>query len=110
MPIGGTVSGTALNVSAGARSRWANLFSGLVVVVEVLAFSQLVSQVAIPAMAGLLIVAGVQSIKVDRIADIPELRGAPWLFSGYGRRKALVVHSSPCLNATPNRCKAPAAS
>lgn len=70
MPIGGSVSGTALNISSGAKSRWANIFSGLVVVVAVLVFSPAVSQVAIPAMAGLLIVAGVQSIKRERIADV----------------------------------------
>jgi SulP family sulfate permease len=70
MPIGGSVSTTALNVSAGAKSRWANLFSGIVVALAVLLFSQVVSLVAMPAMAGLLIVAGVQSIKTAEIADI----------------------------------------
>jgi sulfate permease, SulP family len=70
MPIGGSVSGTALNVSAGAKSRWANIFSGLLVVLAVLVFSQAVSLVAMPAMAALLIVAGAQSIKRDRIADV----------------------------------------
>ena len=70
MPIGGSVSGTALNVSSGARSRWANVFSGLIVVSAVLLFSRAVSLVAMPAMAGLLIVAGFQSIKRDRIADV----------------------------------------
>jgi SulP family sulfate permease len=70
MPIGGSVSGTALNVSSGAKSRWANIFSGLIVVAVILLFSQAVSLVAMPAMAGLLIVAGFQSIKSDRIADV----------------------------------------
>lgn len=70
MPIGGSVSATALNISSGARSRWANVFSGLVVVVAVLVFSPAVSQVAMPAMAAVLIVAGFQSIKWNRIADI----------------------------------------
>lgn len=70
MPIGGSVSGTALNVSSGARSRWANVFSGLIVVAAVLLFSRAVGLVAMPAMAGLLIVAGFQSIKRDRIADV----------------------------------------
>ena len=70
MPIGGSVSGTALNISSGARSRWANIFSGLLVVLAVLLFSQAVSMVAMPAMAGLLIVAGFQSIKFARIQDI----------------------------------------
>lgn len=70
MPIGGSVSGTALNISSGAKSRLANIFSGLLVVVAVLIFSPLVSLVAMPAMAALLIVAGVQSIKAERIADV----------------------------------------
>jgi SulP family sulfate permease len=70
MPIGGSVSGTALNISSGARSRWANIFSGLLVVLAVLLFSRAVSLVAMPAMAALLIVAGFQSIKQERIADI----------------------------------------
>ncbi len=70
MPIGGSVSATALNISSGAKSRWANVFSGLVVVVAVLVFSPAVSQVAMPAMAAVLIVAGFQSIKWNRIADI----------------------------------------
>jgi SulP family sulfate permease len=70
MPIGGSVSTTALNVSSGAKSRWANVFSGLIVVLAVLLFSQAVSMVAMPAMAGLLIVAGFQSIKSERIHDI----------------------------------------
>ncbi len=70
MPIGGSVSTTALNVSSGAKSRWANVFSGLIVVLAVLLFSQAVSMVAMPAMAALLIVAGFQSIKSERIHDI----------------------------------------
>lgn len=70
IPIGGSVSGTALNISSGAKSRWSNIFSGLLVVLAVLLFSQAVSLVAMPAMAALLIVAGVQSIKSERIADV----------------------------------------
>jgi SulP family sulfate permease len=70
MPIGGSVSGTALNISSGARSRWANVFSGLLVVLAVLLFSRAVGLVAMPAMAALLIVAGAQSINRERIADV----------------------------------------
>ena len=77
MPIGGSVSGTALNVSSGAKSRWANIISGLIVVAAILLFSQAVSLVAMPAMAGLLIVAGFQSIKRDRIADVWSTGWAP---------------------------------
>jgi SulP family sulfate permease len=70
IPIGGSVSGTALNISSGAKSRWANIFSGLLVVAAVLLFSRAVSLAAMPAMAGLLIVAGFQSIKRERFADV----------------------------------------
>ena len=70
MPIGGSVSSTALNVSSGAKSRWANVFSGLVIAAAVLLFSRAVSVVAIPSMAALLIVAGFQSIKRERFADV----------------------------------------
>jgi len=75
--IGGSVSGTALNISSGAKSRWANVFSGLVVVVAVMLFSQAVSMVAMPAMAAVLIVAGFQSIKRDRIADVWDTGWSP---------------------------------
>ena len=83
MPLGGSVSTTALNVSSGARSRWANIFSGLVVVAAVLLFSRAVSLVAMPAMAALLIVAGVQSLKWEEIADV-------W-HTGWGSRAVMLV-------------------
>ena len=62
LPAGGSTSGTALVVSAGARSRWANIFAGLAVVALVLVFANLVEMVAMPALAGLVLVAGVQMI------------------------------------------------
>lgn len=77
MPLGGSVSSTALNVSAGARSRWANVFSGVVIVAVVLLFSQAVSLVAMPAMSALLIVAGIQSIKRAEIMDVWDVGNLP---------------------------------
>ncbi len=79
MPIGGSVASTALNVSAGARSRWANVFAGLVIVVVVLLFSRAVSLVAMPAMAALLIVAGIQSIKKEEVLDVWDIGWGPRL-------------------------------
>jgi SulP family sulfate permease len=79
MPIGGSVASTALNVSAGARSRWANVFAGLVIVVVVLLFSRAVSLVAMPAMAALLIVAGIQSIKREEVLDVWDIGWRPRL-------------------------------
>jgi SulP family sulfate permease len=77
IPMGGSVSSTALNISSGAKSRWANIFSGVLVVLAVLLFSQAVSMVAMPAMAALLIVAGFQSIKSERIQDVWDTGWAP---------------------------------
>ena len=83
MPLGGSVGTSALNVSAGARTRWANFISGLVIVVVVLLFSQAVSYAAMPAMAALLIVAGIQSINVGEVQDVWEV--------GLGPRAVMLV-------------------
>jgi len=69
-PAGGSSSGTALMVSAGAHSRWANIFGGLAVAAAVLLFANQVELVAMPALAGLVIVAGVQMINVNAIQTV----------------------------------------
>ena len=70
IPAGGSGSGTALIVSAGARSRWANIFAGIFVAIIVLLFADLVELVAMPALAGLVIVAGIQMINVIAIQTV----------------------------------------
>jgi sulfate permease, SulP family len=70
IPAGGSSSGTALIVSAGARSRWANIFAGLSVAGIVLLFANLVEMVAMPALAGLVIIAGVQMVNVNAIQTV----------------------------------------
>lgn len=91
MPVGGSVGSTALNISAGAKSRWANIFSGLIVAMAVLLFSRAVSLVAMPAMAGLLIVAGFQSIKRERIQDIWATGWAPRIVMGVTLLLTLII-------------------
>jgi SulP family sulfate permease len=49
MPLGDSVATKALNVSAGARSRWANVFSGLFIVMVVMLFARAVSYAAMAA-------------------------------------------------------------
>jgi SulP family sulfate permease len=66
IPAGGSVSGTVLMVSAGARSRWANILVGLFVALIVLLIAPLVERVPMPALAALLIVAGFQSLRVQQ--------------------------------------------
>jgi SulP family sulfate permease len=70
IPAGGSSSGTALVVSAGAASRWANIFAGLFVALVVLLFANVVELVAMPALAGLVIVAGIQMVNVNAIQTV----------------------------------------
>lgn len=61
MPVGGSMSATSIVTSAGARSRLALVVAGLTIVVAVLLLADAVSYVAMPALAGLLIVVGVRT-------------------------------------------------
>lgn len=67
MPVGGSSSGTAVLMNAGAKSRWANIFAGLFVAAIVLLIPNLVEQLAMPALAGLLIIVGLRLINVEAI-------------------------------------------
>jgi SulP family sulfate permease len=66
IPAGGSVSGTALIMGAGGRSRWSNIFVGLFVALIVLLAGPLVERVPMPALAALLIVAGFQGLRVEQ--------------------------------------------
>lgn len=70
MPAGGSLSGTAIIVNAGAKSRWANIFAGLFVVVAVLLFSNAVGLLPMPAVAGLLIVIGYRIVDFGKIRTV----------------------------------------
>ncbi|WP_085370583.1 SulP family inorganic anion transporter [Leifsonia sp. NCR5] len=70
MPVGGSMSASALLVSAGARTRLSLLISGAVMALVILLASVPVAHTAMPALAGLLIVVGVTSIRPARIAAV----------------------------------------
>lgn len=70
IPAGGSISGTALLAGAGARSRLANISAGLLVALIVLLFAPLVEGVPMPALAALLIVAGVQGLRVPEAVTV----------------------------------------
>jgi SulP family sulfate permease len=70
IPDGGSISGTALIMGAGARSRWTNIFAGLFVAVVVLVAGPLVELVPMPALAALLIVAGFQGLRVQEAITV----------------------------------------
>ena len=70
MPVGGSVGQTALNASAGAVDRWASIFTGIWMLVILVAFSGVVGVVAMPTLAAILIVAAVGSLRVGQIQSI----------------------------------------
>jgi sulfate permease, SulP family len=66
VPAGGSISGTALIMGAGAKSRWTNIIAGVFVAIIVLLAAPLVERVPMPALAALLIVAGFQGLRVQQ--------------------------------------------
>lgn len=70
MPVGGSMSATSLNKAAGARSRLALVIASLVMAAVILVFAGLVGRVAMPALAGLLILVGYRTIKPDDLASV----------------------------------------
>jgi len=75
LPVGGSVGNTALNLTAGARTRWAAISSGIWMLLILVLFSGVVGLVALPTLAAVLIYAGVGSIKPAQIQTI--MRTAP---------------------------------
>lgn len=67
MPVGGSMSGTALVRAAGAKSALANLTAGGVMAVMILALGPVIGYIALPALAALLILVGVRTIKLHEV-------------------------------------------
>ena len=70
MPVGGSASATSLVVSSGARTRLANISAGVVIAIVALLFAGAVGKLALPALAGLLIVIGFEIIKPANIRSV----------------------------------------
>ena len=70
LPVGGSLGGTSVVVGAGARSRWANIFTGLFFAMLILLFGNLVELVAMPAVAAILIFAGYEIIDPVEIMQV----------------------------------------
>ena len=70
MPIGGSVSASALNVSSGARSRWAGVYAGLFVAIALVLFSGAIEKVPLTTVAALLIVAGAGSLRPAAVTEV----------------------------------------
>lgn len=70
MACGGSLSSTALNASAGARTRWAMVLQAVVVLVVVLVFGDLLSLIPMAGLAALLIYSSVLAIKPAAVATV----------------------------------------
>ena len=70
MPVGGSVSASSLNKAAGARTRMSLVIAGAVMAVIILLLGRPIGNVAMPALAGLLIVIGVRTIKPADLASV----------------------------------------
>lgn len=70
MPAGGSLSSTALGVSAGAKTRWASFSMAVVVLIVVLVFSRVLAAIPIAALAALLIYSATLSIKIPLIREV----------------------------------------
>lgn len=70
LPLGGSLGGTGVIMSSGGRSRWANVFLGLFVIAFVLLLGNVVELVAMPTIAAVLIIVGIQIINREEVGDI----------------------------------------
>jgi SulP family sulfate permease len=69
-PVGGSVGQTALNLTAGAKDRWAGILSGVWMLVILVCFSSAVGKVAMTTLAGLLIVAAAHALRPAEVRTI----------------------------------------
>ena len=70
IPVGGSVGQTALNVSVGARTRWAAIWSGIWLLVILALFSGLVAKIAVPTLGAILIFAAIGSLQLGEVRSI----------------------------------------
>ncbi len=70
IPVGGSVGQTAFNVLAGGVGRLSVITSGAWMIIFLVALSGVVGQVAMPTLAALLILAGVQSLKPREVRAV----------------------------------------
>lgn len=70
VPVGGSMSATALNRAAGGQTRRSLLLSALVMVIVVVAFGDVVGDLAMPSLAGLLIVVGIRTVKPEVMLSV----------------------------------------
>jgi sulfate permease, SulP family len=70
MPVGGSASASSLVKEAGAKTKQASLIAGIVMIVAVLALGNIVGYIAMPALAGLLMLVGFRTIKPANVKAV----------------------------------------
>jgi sulfate permease, SulP family len=70
MPCGGSISRTATSVSAGAKTRWANIFAGLALAFFLMTIGRVAEAIPMACLAGLLVYIGFSVLRLDRIARV----------------------------------------
>ncbi len=70
MPVGGSLSASSLNKTAGAKTRQSLIIAGLVMAVAILLLGGVVGRIAMPALAALLMLVGYRTIKPDNIVAV----------------------------------------
>lgn len=77
MPTGGSLSRTAISVSAGAKSRWGGVFAAFWLAVLVVLFAPLAERVPLPVIAGLLTVIAAEII-IGRRHSVAVILRSSW--------------------------------
>jgi SulP family sulfate permease len=77
MPVGGSMSASSLVASAGAKTRTAAFFAAGIMAVVIVLFGGIIELVAMPSLAGLLIVVGVGTIRPSRIISVAKTGTVP---------------------------------
>jgi sulfate permease, SulP family len=94
IPAGGSVGQTALNVSVGARTRWAGILSGVWMLLIVLLVPGLVGRVPMTVLAALMILAGLSAL------DFREARSI-WATGGAARWSILATFAATLVLSVP---------
>ncbi|HUV19215.1 MAG TPA: SulP family inorganic anion transporter [Ilumatobacteraceae bacterium] len=77
MPVGGSMSASSLMATAGARTRAAAFYAAGVMAVVIVLLGGVIELVAMPSLAGLLMVIGVATIKPARIMSVAKTGAVP---------------------------------
>lgn len=75
LPVGGSLKGTVFNLTSGGSGRWAVILSGVWMILAVVVFSGIVTEVAMPTLGALLILVSLSGINRD---DIRQVWRAGW--------------------------------